>query len=420
MSAAATIQSNAFVSGVATLAGGQGIAMALPILTAPILGRLFSPHDYGLLGAYMSIAVVAATIGNWQYAQAIVFEKRDERAWALVRVCVWTSLVTAALALAVPLAFAAMTLEAGGMAELRPWLWLVPVSAFISGMTGCYTALANRFTRYGDMAAIQAGTAVATAAVSIALGWYGWSAAGLLVSYLVGQVVTFAAYGALYRSLRAQAPDTSPLLSRAMGRRHRSYPMYSLPTSVLEQLAANAPVYALGLAGAPQLIGLMSRARTLLGAPLALIGNAMTQVFQQRAARDYARAGDCRRIFKSTFLTLGGLGIVPALVLAVAAPWLFETYLGPKWRDAGDIARILAPMLMLQLVVSPLSAVMQIAGRQKLDLALTIGYKLLVAAAVALPVALRLDPVAIIVGYSLAMSATYLLYLGVCWRLAKR
>jgi hypothetical protein len=36
---------------VATLFGGQEFLAVLPLVTAPILGRLFTPNDYGLLGA---------------------------------------------------------------------------------------------------------------------------------------------------------------------------------------------------------------------------------------------------------------------------------------------------------------------------------------------------------------------------------
>ena len=51
--------------GVATLGGGQGLAVAIPIVTALVLGRLYAPNNYGLLAAYMSIAVVVTTVGNW-------------------------------------------------------------------------------------------------------------------------------------------------------------------------------------------------------------------------------------------------------------------------------------------------------------------------------------------------------------------
>ncbi|PWB84025.1 MAG: hypothetical protein C3F11_03395, partial [Methylocystaceae bacterium] len=56
--AGAAVWRSAFIRNVATLASGQGLAMAIPILAAPVLGRLYRPDDYGLLGAYMGLAGV--------------------------------------------------------------------------------------------------------------------------------------------------------------------------------------------------------------------------------------------------------------------------------------------------------------------------------------------------------------------------
>jgi O-antigen/teichoic acid export membrane protein len=407
-----------FFSNVTVLVGGQSLAMAIPVFTAPVLGRLYSPRDYGLLGAYMSIAVVVSTIGNWQYAQAIVLESRDARAWALVRVCVWTSLVTAAVSLFVPLVVMALPLESNRLLEIKVWLWLLPVSAFISGVTGCFTALANRFTRYTMMASIQIGVAFATAAASIVFGFLKWGASGLLTAYFLSQLLIFMAYGHFFRIIASHASFGSVAMSLALLRRHRGYALYSTPTSFIEQFAANSPIYALNLAGAPELIGLYSRARQLISMPLTPIASSVTQVFQRRAAEDMARQGHCKKTFTRTFLALAGIGLVPCLVLAFAAPWLFGLYLGPKWREAGEVARILAPMLMLQLVCSPLSSMFSIARKQKLDLLLTVAYKVVVFIAVFTPVIIGAPPIYIIVGYSIAMAGTYILYLILSSRLA--
>lgn len=404
---------------VATLVGGQGIAAVIPILTAPVLGRLYTPHEYGLLGAYMSIAVMITTIGNWQYAQAIVLEARDARAWALVRVCIWTTLVTAVISILVPVTAGWLKLEPGDLADVRPWLWLVPVSVVLGGLSATMASLANRFTRYRDLAKIQIATACATAATAILLGWYGWGMAGLFIGYLAGQIVPFVAFGRIYRDLVRTAPQTSAAASGALMIRHRNYPIYTMPTTFIEQFAANAPVFALTYAGAPSVVGLLGRARQLIAMPLGLVSASVTQVFQQRAASDVARQGHCREIFIKTFFALAGIGIVPAIVLAIAAPALFEFYLGANWRPAGDVARILAPMLYLGLVCSPLSRVFYIRNRQRLDLALSLSSAALVVVFTGVAVLLAWPPLAIVGAYASAASVVYIVYLVFSWQLAQ-
>ena len=409
---------SSFARNVATLAGGQSVAILIPILAAPVLGRLYLPQDYGLLAAYMSISVVASAIGNWQLSHAIVVEGRDDRAWALVRVCVWTSAATATATLLIPLIAQLLPLKSRGLGLLADWLWLVPVAAFMGGVTAALTALANRFGNYRTMAAIQVAAALATTAVSIGLGVLGYAGSGLLFGLLAGQLVAFVGYGGYWLRAARSAPETTVAMSRALLRRHRNFAIYTTPTGFIEQISFNAPVYALSLIGAPAMIGLLARARQLLALPATVTGNAVGQVFQQRAAADLAREGSCRRIFVRTFLMLVGLGLPPTILLALAAPSLFEIYLGPNWRDAGEVARILAPMLFLQLVCSPLSRMFYVRQRQRLDLCMTTFANLAIVATVASAALVPIGPLQLVALYAAVSCAVYMSYLLVAWRLA--
>ena len=49
------ITQSPFVRSVATLSGGQSMAAIIPIIAAPILGRLYSPAEYGVLVAFFKV-----------------------------------------------------------------------------------------------------------------------------------------------------------------------------------------------------------------------------------------------------------------------------------------------------------------------------------------------------------------------------
>ena len=54
---------------------------ALKLLNnAIVTSRLYPPESYGTLATYMSYSVVFGTLGNWQYAQAIVIDHEADRA----------------------------------------------------------------------------------------------------------------------------------------------------------------------------------------------------------------------------------------------------------------------------------------------------------------------------------------------------
>src|SRR5690606_27979339 len=128
---------------------------------------------------------------------------------------------------------------------------------------------------------------------------------------------------------------------------------------------------ALGAMGAAHILGAFNRAQQLVSAPITLLGTAVAKVFQQEAAELYRRTNNCRPLLLRTAGGLFASGLPLCLLLLWAAPWVFETVLGPAWREAGELARILAPMLLLRLVVSPVGGVFVLTKRQKLSLLLS-------------------------------------------------
>ncbi|HIK91908.1 MAG TPA: hypothetical protein EYG03_08000 [Planctomycetes bacterium] len=406
------IAGSRFLRAVATLSSGQSLAAITSIAAAPILGRLYQPAEYGVLGGYMAVSSVLTGIGNWQYSQAIIVENRENKAHALVRLCVITTLVTALFSALVGAAI--FLYPASSFQAERSWFLLLPVTTMTGGLTAAWTAMANRRRRYRSMAAAQVASVFITVCGSIAFGFAGFGYVGPIVAYLMGAVVSCLFYAHIYYTLpdcRKYALTRRRLV--AMAAKHRGFALFSTPSSFVGNFAMQVPVYALGLQGATGMIGLFSRARQLLSMPITLVGGSIAQVFQQRAAVDYATTGNCERIFRSTFWMLLGIGLLPTLLMAIAAPWLFEVFLGPHWRPAGEVARVLAPMLLLRLVCSPLATVFAITGAQREDFVLSVVTTFVTAVAVAVPLLLNWPSIWIAIGFSGSYCLTYCIYL---WR----
>lgn len=76
-----------FVRNVAVLAGGTAAGQAIVVLASPVLTRLYTPEDFGVLAVYASLLCVLSTVATLRYELAIPLPKRDEDAAALVVLC---------------------------------------------------------------------------------------------------------------------------------------------------------------------------------------------------------------------------------------------------------------------------------------------------------------------------------------------
>lgn len=361
---------SSFLRAVAVLSGGQGIAMALPILAAPILGRLYLPADYGALAIYMAPAAILGVLASLQLQHAIIAEATNR---------------TASYMGALTLASAAIVggLCAGAVALLWPWvfgpsaagLWFValPLSVLAGGIIATGTFTANRHRRYRFIALLQVAQVALTVALSIGLGVLGWGKHGLLASYLLGQAVQAGGYiWILTRPDMAPTWPGTPRL-RVLVRRHWKFPVFSLPSGLSSQINMQMPVLALSALGADGALGAFTRARQLVSMPVTLVGQSVGQVFRRDASELYRTTGSCRRLMLKTAGGMFAVGALPCAIFMVFAPWLFTIYLGPAWREAGEIARILAPMLLLRSVSGPVSTVFFFTANQVLDLKLMAG-----------------------------------------------
>ncbi len=418
-----TLRGSKFLRNVTTLVSGQAVAVAVPILAAPLLGRLYTPVDYGTMGIYLGFSSVLVVVGNWKYSQAIIVEKHDRKADAAVGTCVITSFCTTLVACVVAALIIVFCLKTKIMTDGVWWFALLPFSTASGGLCEAVGALANRHRHYRLIAVVRPLCAFCTVTTSITLGVLGFGCHGLLAALAVGQMLSLALYGAFAaRHFRHARHRGSITLSRARAifRRHRKFAIYTTPGAFIADFAMQWPVYLLTLMGATGTIGLFSRGRQLLTMPVSLVSGSVTQVFQQRAAVEFRQTGNCRRIFWKTFVGLFAVGCIPTVIVAITAPDLFAVVLGTHWREAGTVAQILSPMLLLRFMCNPLSSVFYVVEAQKKDFWLAIVTSAATVAATATPYWLGMSGFAVIGGFSLGCSLMYIIYMTQAAVIAER
>lgn len=413
-----------FLRSVLTLLSGHGIAMALSLFAAPILARIYTPGEYGVVGIFAAITSVFAVVGNWQYSQAVIIERRDQRAHVMLLVCILSTLATTSLSV-IPAVFAVLfASNEYVLSNLRWWFALIPMYTFMTAMTMSLTALANRAKHYRLMASLRLGAVIVAVSTSIVLGLSGWGSHGIFMGLFADQLVMFLGY-CIYLKQRPQVfwdmRDISLPRVYALMKRHRNFAFYSTPSSFVGNIAMQIPIYVLGFLGQSVWIGLFSRGRQLVMMPVTLAANSVAQVYQQRASVEYRETNACWNVFRKTALMLFLVGLGPVVVLIAYGPALCEFVLGPDWRAAGEVVQVLAPMLLMRFVCNPLATTFHVVGAQRDDLRFSLLSVVLVSIGVMLAAIIECSPYSILVGYSLGYSIAYLLYtLRAGWLAAPR
>ena len=402
-----------FLRNVITLATGTTIAQLIPILLAPVLTRLFSPADYGLMALYSSVSGLLTIAATGMYAQAVILAKDDREAANLLALAASITLGFSLLVILIVLVFHRALVAALRGPEISPWLYLIPVSVFLGGFLQGLTNWSNRKQQYKRLAINRVAGAISGTGVQLVAGAAQAGGGGLILGLLSGLSVSTGLLGGRVLSEdRANLREASFLEMRQAARTYRRFPIYVLPTEFINVATSQLPVFILNTFAGVASVGLYGMTQRVLGLPSTLIASSITDVFKQRAASDYLKDGNCRDIYVKTFKLLLTLAVVPFGLLFVFGPRLFGFVFGEVWVPAGEYARYLSIMFFFGFVSSPLSYVYFIVGKQREDLILHLYMAVSTVAALVLGYVVFHEARYMVLCFSINYSLIYLIYLA--------
>lgn len=397
---------------VTVLVGTIG-AQALPLLAAPLITRLCTPAEMGAFSVWLGVVAVTSIVATLRIDTVMVLDQEIQQQ----RLC-FSVVAYAATTLSLALTLFALVARALGLPGLHAlsWLELLSIGAgtwltAIMQTTLAYATSHNLFGKAAKAKVMQAGTIALTQLALLSAGADGALLAGQLIGLCVG----------LCTARRLLAPPTAPFRltlevdQRHYLLRHQAFWRFSLPSSLLNTLVGQLPLFMIGLHHGAQAAGLFALTQRVLSAPIALISASVLEVFKRQAVQDFRAAGNCRDVYLATFRALLLLAVLPSLVLLLFSPALFSWVFGPAWEPAGELAQMLAPLYFLNFIASPLSYVFFIAGKQKTELRWQVALFLMTIAVFALPLSLRPS----IACYAVGRSLLYLVYLAMSWRCAQ-
>lgn len=410
-----------FSGGAGVLFTGSLAGRLIGLATMPLITRLYSPADFGLLAVFSATVMVLSPALAFRLEEGVPLLRRDETAFALLAGSAMIALLNAVL-LTGALWFGIEVLgdRAPSIAQLGRWLWLVPPALVL---LFAYTALAHWAARrcdYGLLARTRIAQAFAGAGVKIGLGVLGIQPLGLLIGQIAGQSAgigrSLRRYGMEFATLRA---GVGVRRVRAALGASRAFAIYRFPADLVLYASMQALVLVIALRFDPATVGQVGLAVMVITVPVNLIGGSLARAYQaEAAARHRARSG-----FSDLTRRYAWRGFVAALPVAIGimalAPVLFGRVFGPEWSLSGQISAMIAIHLLTQFPASAIVALLTVTGRQRLFLWFQVQRALLVLGALGSAVALDLGLQDMVLIYALVLLGHYAVLLAALLRIGR-
>ncbi len=367
-----------FFRNVLTLFSGSSFAQLIPILVSPILTRIYQPEQFGELGVLLSVVGIFSIVATLQYESAIMLPKKDEDAFNLLNLSVLLAVCVSLLSLAVTGLFGSQIGELLKAPTFHKWAFIIPIFVLLTGIFNTLNIWASRQKQFKRLAFRQIGQTTVGAGTKLGLGVLKYLNSGLILGSLAGLVTSTSMLVIMtLRETQDMFKTVSVAKMKENALRYQDFPKYTMWQGFFDLLNASGVVFILSSFYGVGVVGLYTFTLGLLQRPSKLIGKSVAQVFYQKASK---KAMNNQPIYEDTLRmvkNLGAIGSVIFLPTLLAGPYLFEFVFGDKWWDAGVIAQIISPWLIMRFMAAPLANIAMIKKKQRQFLFISTGMNLL-------------------------------------------
>jgi O-antigen/teichoic acid export membrane protein len=348
--------SSDFLRNFTTLMTGTGLAQVVPLAMTPLLTRIYTPEDFGLLALFTSILFPLAAMATGRYDLAILLPSDDRKSTSIVRLCIYISALFSLLLL-IPCLFYSESISLFfGSILLEKWIRLIPLGVFLMAAYSSFNYWLLRIKAFKQSALNKVAMSTGYALSSTGYGFAG-VAGGLVLGDLSGRIAgsVMSYFQAVRNGLKLGQVTKREV--KIVSKEYIHFPVYNGIPSFLDSLSLNVPVAIIHASFNSVTTGFFNLSRQVIAAPLLLISSTMSQVlFQKISEKKNANLPVLSDIIKllrvQSLLALGFL-----LIVVPFSPVLFSIVFGEEWRIAGEFTQILALGFAIKFVVSPLSLI---------------------------------------------------------------
>ena len=368
------IKNSPIAFNVLKLSSGIAFGQLITFLVSPLLARIYSPEDFGLLAVYFSIVSIISVVINLRYETAIVLPKEDDEAIDLAFLSGIIAFGLSILLLLTVFIFNRPLVNLIGHREFNLYLYLVPLSTFFYGCVQIFNYWLTRSQNFNALA--YSNTLKAASMAGVQLGWgsivYA-GAFGLILGQIAGNF--FSALYLLVKSVSQFKNHLKKGMAANLGRvfvDYKRFPLYSSWATLINAVSQNMPALLLAVLFSPVVAGFYAVAARIIMVPAAMIGQSVRQVYFQRASQQFNEGRSIYPLYKKMTLNLFYMAFLPFTIIVIWGRPLFEIILGSAWGEAGIYASILAFWQFVGFINPPSMASLFILNLNNIQLILEI------------------------------------------------
>jgi len=389
-----------FFKNVLALMGGTLIAQMISMASSPIVTRIFTPENFGLLALFATSVGIISRVGALCYERAIVLPNNNKDAISVFFLSVAILLFTTSIILTLVVCFNSDIADSLGNTEFSFWLWFVPGGILLAGIVNIMSYWRSRDKEFKQIGYARINEAAVSALTKISLGLLiGAYSGGLIIGMILGSLVSFLWLfcNPTIFQVSKHLREVSKTAIKNMAVTYKQFPQFAAVNALLLDLSKNLVVFMFSVFFSPVVVGFYSLGNRVLNQPVNLVSTSVQRVYFQKCAEDLNRGVNLIPGLKKTIFVLFLIGLLPFGVIAIFGGELFGMIFGQNWETAGSYVQILSPWFFCFFTASPAHVIFEVSQNQGIKLILSVSRAVTVSISIVVGCLLSSGPVIVLI-----------------------
>jgi O-antigen/teichoic acid export membrane protein len=354
---------------VTVLTIGTVIGQLVVVASAPLLTRLYTPSDFGVLAVFSSLLLILSIIAAFRYDLAIPIPKEVEEAKILlVLSCIVVTFFGFFILILISIIdnYSNIYVISNGF---NGYLYILPLGVTLVGLYQILSYWTIRTERFYTLAKTKVFQGFGSVIIQLLYGLILFGPLGLILGNVVGRFfgITILIKGAK-QDLSEIPVKTDYSNIKKIANKYKRFPLYVAPSGLINVAALQLMPIVLAVYYSPHIVGWYILGQKILSIPMRFVGESIGQVFLSEFSSTKHKDKDLLiKLYLQTAKKLLYIGITPVLILIISGKYLFSFIFGDEWTQAGVYVQILAFMYLSQFVVSPLSMSLIVLEKQSIQ-----------------------------------------------------
>lgn len=350
------IKNSKSIKNLSSLLTGNLISVLIPVLISPILTRLFTESDFGLLTVFNSILAISLTVATGRFDYAILEAKTKSIASHLFILSVLISSIAAFFTTLLGIMIIPY-LEHDDPFVLYMFLGFISFTVLIGAITQSIRYLLNREEEYKELAIIKVVRSSSTGSFQLLAGFFSPSSLALIIGKVLGEIAALIKSTIFVIRNNLLELRFSRLKVKYIFEKFSKYYKVNSLHALLSTLSANLLPILFALLFSIKETGYYGLSFRVCVLPITIISHAIFQFYSREFAKKVESEQSSKNMFTRMLKILFSISLVPFLLLIILGPQLFGFVFGENWSESGVYAQILAPYMLMVFLVSPFTFV---------------------------------------------------------------